>query len=298
MNKNKGSFYQICQKGMDLFKSKSLYAQNTVYQKLVQLGIDFGKTTFNKILNNRDVGQRSLRIAAETMQSAIKKELGYVWRDEEFIKLDDTDFQVEIIPTRQRTGVSLNLKFHENRLSLQEKIKFLKFAKHEIIEFGLTLRKFTSSLCSGSNNDFKLHIEELLSHGINFKCYLLNPHSNFGNQYFNDRAAVIPDEADYTSSIKSNIKRLQWVQNEFLNKGYAGSFQIYTYLHIPYNNFLIIDPYKPHSQIMASHYMYGIPRGDSPVIQFAKQHQPTLYQTYIKSFELMSKGAKLVPPTM
>ena len=288
---------RICREGMALMASKESYSQKEVLLKITHLGFPFKDTTFNNVLKGRHVGPKALKQAAHFVQRAVEKELGYFWKENGFIKLANEGFQSEKIPTGRVDSSLHGFQMHVERLKLSQKVDFFVDAKHEVIEFGVTLRKFTTNLCSGSKKEFREPIEKLLKGGVDFKCYLLNPNCGIALPYFTDRATALLDEADFAQNIKGNIIRLRQVQKEFAMTGYPGSFQVFTYQHIPYNYFMIVDPGKPYSRVMASHYMYGISRTDTPVIEFSKANCPILYQTYLRSFRGLSKSAKKIIPS-
>jgi hypothetical protein len=77
-------------------------------------------------------------------------------------------------------------------------------------------------------------------------------------------------------------------------EGLAEQLEAYTYRHIPYNHFLIVDGKTRAGKMMVSHYMYGVKRADCPVVEFSKQTNHDLYRKYWKSYQDLILHAKAI----
>ena len=181
-------------------------------------------------------------------------------------------------------------------MAVAEKVAFFRDAKHEVIEFGVTLSRFSNNLVSGSREEFRKYVESLLQRGVNFKCYLLNPSCNEARLYFGDRKTINLEEGRYERKIEDATFRLRAIQAEFVQAGYPGSFEVFTYEHVPYNYFMVVDMKSEHCKMVISHYMYGIKRSDSPVFEFTRKSNQELYNRYSRSIEALMRNAKRIIP--
>ena len=292
-------YRSICQKGMELLSNLKHRSQIEVIQKLSYLGRPFSEATFSNILNNKRVGTRTLESVSEGMQEIIKKELGMEWQEGQFILIKDENLKIEIIPVDEHRTSNSGLLVHENgRMPITQKVAFFRSAQKEVIELGVTLNKFTSNLYSGGLEESRLPIEKLLEKGVDYKCYIMNPDGNKGKLYFDDRASTNSIELHYAQKIKDNIEKLKTIQSEFSVKNFKGNFEVYTYDHVPYNYFMIVDGGTPICKMLASHYLFGLRRAESPMLQFSRQDQPALYRKYWQSFSALVKNAKRIIPSI
>lgn len=231
-------------------------------------------------------------ITATGIQTLIQKELNMGWVNGRFVKMPNDKFQPEIIPSVKEEVSYKGYVLHVNgRLTTGQKVAFFTEAQQEVIEFGVSLNRFTHNLCFGGHDELKAPIASLLERGVNFKCYLLNPDCNEARLYFDDRKITHPDEAHYAQKIEDNLKKLAVVQAEFSQANYPGSFQVFTYRHVPYNYFMVVDGSTEHCKMMVSHYLYGLDRKLAPVLEFSKQHSAILCRRYWDSFQALMKNA-------
>lgn len=215
------------------------------------------------------------------------------WVDGNFIFTAENDFRPINVFQATTHKFDSDFAIHKlGRLNVSDKVAFFKDAKYEVVEFGVKLNRFTHNLCNGGYGDMKGPIARLLENGVNFKCYMIHWESQYASLYFNDRESFNTGEKDYARDIKGNLNKLLSVKAEFEKQGYSGKFEIYTYNHVPYNYFLIVDGGKADSKMMVSHYIYGVSRNKAPVLQFSQKHDFTLYLHYWDSFQAFIKTAK------
>ncbi len=291
---------RIIIEGVALLKKAKRYKQVALIHKLRYLGYELSNALFSNILTNKKVGKDTLFYISEGIQKIVELELGLSWKDGAFVEfIDKKKWEPTIVPGLSLQEPSLITKpgfsFHEDgRLSVQEKVEFLAGAQKEVIEFGLTLNTFVSYFISRRDTEYKSPVEQLLEKGVNFKCFLLSPECNEARLYFEDRKLIAKDELGNIEQIKKSIKKLKHLKKEFDLLGYKGSFEFFTYKHIPYNYFMAIDGSTPRGKMMVSHYIYGIPRAKCPVIEFTKKHNYSLYKKYWNALHLLTKNAKQV----
>ena len=112
-------------------------------------------------------------------------------------------------------------RIHESgRLSIQDKVLFLREITQEYIEIGVAMRTFVSYFTQRPDNDFKKEIEILLQKGVNFKFYLLNPDMKIAKDYVKER-----NERDLIENIRKSKTELFKLKSEFERRGYPGKFE-------------------------------------------------------------------------
>ena len=283
--------------GFALLQKNKHYTQINVINKLKTLGVSVSPTTFNRLLKNKKVGQKNLFEVSDAIVLMVYKELGYEY-DKSFIINKEATWEMEIIPETKEGVVEeiTGFKFHEDgRLTIEEKVAFLSTAKKEIIELGVTLNSFTSYFLNRKDAEFKDPILQLLDKGVTIKCYLLNPNSNEALHYFNDRKMVLPEEANGVEKIKGIIPKLKSIQTELNEEQSNGSFEVYTYKHIPNNHFLSIDGGdRLNGKMMVSHYLYGERRAKCPAFEFTRKDNRSLYLRYWNSLKHVIKDASRI----
>lgn len=176
---------------------------------------------------------------------------------------------------------------HDGRLPIQDKINFMKSARKDVIEVGVSLRTFANYFTGRPSGEFRVHIIELLQIGVRFKCYLLDPKSKSAEMYSQDRA-----EKNLISNIQDSIEQLGNQVDEFALLNLKGSLEIYVYDRLPYFYLLCVDPTSKNAKMAASHYMPGVLRADTPVIQFSKSSNPELFIKYWNSFQNLTDNAQ------
>ena len=289
---------KIVVQGFHLLEQEKAYSQAQIRHKMAALGQEVSASSLSNILNGKGAGAKALRKAGQAMLHIAQSELGYAF-DEKGLCFDmasrPADWQAEVIPVSENSKEAPFVFYPEGRLSIQQKVEFLKAAQREVVEFGLRLHAFTDYFLSRNEQEFRAHIEELLAKGVALKLYLLDPESNAARLYFDDRARILPDEARSIEEIQRVIERLKHINSEFKAAGYPGKFEVFRYKHFPYGHFLIVDGGSRHGKLMASPYLYGVRRANCPVISVSKSASPGLYKQYWQSFQHLAKGAVSIP---
>lgn len=291
---------EIIQKGFELLKREKYYDQVTIVRKLKYLSYSVAEATFSNILRGKKVRETTLDLASRGLRELVEAELGLFWNGKGFVKRENPEWTPLVIKESTPAELALALKpdfvFHaEGRLAIHKKVAFFESAQREVIEMGVTLNTFSSYFFSRNDREFKIPVERLLEKGVRYKCYLLDPASNEARIYFEDRNREQGDEIRKIETIQESIRRLERIKQEFDEAGHPGTFEIFTYKHIPYNYFMAVDGATPNGKIMASHYLYGIPRAKCPVVEFSKSESHELFRLYWNSLQKLTKGAKSLP---
>lgn len=291
---------EIIQQGFELLKLEKYYDQVTIVRKLKYLGFSIAEATFSNILRGKKVRVTTLDLASRGLCKLIEAELGLFWNGKGFVQVENPDWVPLVIKESTPDELALTFKpgfvFHaEGRLAIHQKVAFFESAQREVIELGVTLNTFSSYFFSRNDREFKIPVETLLKKGVGYKCYLLDPASNEASIYFEDRRREQGEEIRKIEAIKESISRLERIKQEFDEAGYPGKFEIFTYKHIPYNYLMAVDGATPNGKIMASHYLYGIPRAKCPVVEFSKSESHELFRLYWSSLQKLTKGARSLP---
>lgn len=252
--------------------------------------------SLSNIKNNRPVGLSALSTASKGLETLLQQELDMVFdvEKQDFVPNNTPGWTALLVPEKPPldTG-SPTFVFHANgRVSLSQKTGFINDAQREIIEVGIRLNSFSNYFVSQNDRAYKAHIIAALGRGVNIKGYLLDPNSNEALLYFNDRALVQATEKESIEEIKKVIARFKNICAELAALKLPGSFEIYSYKHIPYNLFLAVDGGTGFGKMMVSPYLYGVSRANCPVLEFTQQDQPDLYKKYWDSMQLFLQGAK------
>ncbi len=173
------------------------------------------------------------------------------------------------------------------RMPIHEKVTFFENASNEVIEFGLSLSTFASFFVQRPAHEYKKPVKHLLSRGVNFKCLVLNPDSEIAAMYAKDRG-----EDGLVVKIQNSIKSLSQLRDEFHSYELSGSFEIYTYNHFPYCYILFVDPLEKAGRAYISHYMHGVKRADTPILEVHKSSNPILFEKYYKRVEEILKTSE------
>ncbi|MFM9952039.1 MAG: hypothetical protein ACKV1O_29175 [Saprospiraceae bacterium] len=281
--------------GVVLLKEKQGYSQLQIIEKMEVLGFNVSESALSKIVRYKEGGNKILKIAAEGIQELIRREIGVEWEETKYSDAPPSNWAPSLVEIETTVLPSANPGFtfyKDGRLPIAQKVDFISGAKQEVIEFGVVLNTFAGYFFSRNEKEFKHHVQELLAKGVNFKCYLLDPDCEETQLYFSDRAKHLPDELKSIGKIREAIEKLGKVQQQFINAGYRGAFEIFAYQHIPANYFMTVDGDSPDGKVMVSHYVYGLSRANCPVLEFSKKSNPALYDRYWDSLQMLAQNAR------
>jgi hypothetical protein len=179
--------------------------------------------------------------------------------------------------------------YEEGRLVVSQKVAFFKDAKEEIIELATAARSFVNYFESRPYYEFKQPVVETLKRGVNFSVFIFDPDCPNVSTY-----AVDMDDSDLIPKIKRSLERLIKLRDEFRAASYAGKFEVFVYSQLPSCYLLMIDPQKPKGRMHFSHYLNGLKRADTPVIEVYKSENPTLFDKYIGYMNRLAASSKKV----
>ncbi len=289
---------RVVREGFQLLEAQWSYTQATVLRKLDKIDCKVSPSSFSNILSEeRSAGKTTLETAARGIREIVARELGYQF-DESRLVFDPNSrpegWQPKLIdPETETTTDQPPFTFYPaGRLTIQQKVEFINSAQHEVIELGVRLNTFTNYFLSRNRQEFRMHIENLLARKVNMKLYLLEPESNIAGLYFDDRARHQEGEAKSIQTIREVIEKLRFIQEELLNDAHPGKLEVFSYKHIPYAHFLIIDGDRRYGKLMTSPYLYAIPRADCPVVEVHRAANPDLFKRYWSSFKAMAQEAR------
>ncbi len=181
----------------------------------------------------------------------------------------------------------------EGRIPVAEKAEFIARAQHEVLELGTGITTFTSYFRSLAPSLFKGPVFEAIRRGVIVRCYALDPESTNGRAYLADRG-----EANYLDHARQALGELAEVRNEVMLGNPPGAMEIYLYDHVPMAHVLGIDlgadTPNADGQMMASPYLFGIARAETPIMRFSAQSNPTLYSRWWTAARALTAGARLL----
>lgn len=291
---------QIIKQGYELLATRFGYTQVVVLRKLKTLGTEVSPATFSNILKGKHVGKDTLLKLSQGIQQIIASELGMVYTHEKKSFSggpSDPGWKSILIADEEPEVMKQadTIIFHKNgRLNIPDKVKFMNQAKKEIVEVGVRLNTFSDYFNGRNESEFRGPIIELLRKGVDLKLFVLDPSSHEALMYFNDRSKAQPEEDKSIEVAQKAIEKIKKIKDEFLKFELKGEIKVYTYKHIPYNHFLIIDGDTKMGQMMISHYIYGVNRADCPVFEISKVKDSRLFNRYWTSFESLTINARQI----
>ena len=134
---------------------------------------------------------------------------------------------------------------------------------------------------------------EKLEEGVNFKCYVVDPHGGFLRRYIEDRAIVQPQELNVLEDISKTITGLRDLFIQVNRNGFKGQMELYSYNHFPYYHASISDGATERGVLYISPYLFGVSRANTPVIELTRKNNPVLYRKYWRSITTLI-GSKQV----
>lgn len=293
----KAAFANQIIKGIQLLEDRQGYNRSDILKKLKTLDKNISAASLSNILNGKDVGIKTIQRALDGITSIVADELGMVYEPQTTTFQSSktaSDWQPKIIEMAASEKEERGYFYHETgRLPLQQKLDFLAQAQEEIVEVGVRLNTLSLHFEHRSEHEFKGKITALLERGVHIKFYLLDPNCNEALIYFRDRskASLQAQEAQSPTVIQVALEKLKAVARTYRSQNLAGRFELYLYKHIPYNNFLVLDGDSDEGQMRVSHYMYGIKRSESPVVEIRKQKNASLYRRYWQSYKAFVRDA-------
>lgn len=179
--------------------------------------------------------------------------------------------------------------YETGRLPLQQKVSFFRGATQEVIEVGVSLRTLVGYFDQTANVEFKGPIIELLRKGLNFRFLLLDPDSEMGRRYAEDRG-----EPELIATVRRSIEKLRKLRDELNSNGFKGKFELLAYSHIPSCYVMLVDPTTRGGRLQVSHYLQSVKRADTPVVEIHKAANPILFNTYYQFVRNLADNSKVL----
>jgi hypothetical protein len=279
-----------------LLKQEKRYNQVTIVKKLSVLGYEISAPSFSLAVRGKSVGDEVLSVTSAGLDELIWLELGHTWQKRQYRYTPAADWQAQNVAIEKKVSApKTGFIFHDHgRLPIHQKVDFFSRANKEIVELGITLNSFSSYFFTRNEYEFKIPVMDVLKRGVDLHCYLLDPVCNEAHLYFEDRSRIIPDEKQGIEKINKSLERLRKVAAFFDKEGFPGTFQVFTYRHIPTNYFLLVDPGSAQGEMMISHYIYGQLRAQCPVLEIHRKNNSSLYRRYWQSAQYFIDDAKVV----
>lgn len=189
-------------------------------------------------------------------------------------------------------GMMFPFRIHEDgKLSVSDKVNFFKTAQNTFDIIGIGNTTFLKYLTGLKPSEFKDHIRNLLASSVTVNIYCLDP--NFKSAI---RELELHGETKYANELRLTIKDFCKVRELFNEEGLPGTFNVFTYKRHPlYHCFSIDNNDSVNGKFLVSNYLYGVSKPSSPVIEFSKRSNKTLFDAYTKSIEeLKSESMEVI----
>jgi len=168
--------------------------------------------------------------------------------------------------------------FENGRRTISEKVSFIKNAQLEVVELGIALHTFSGYFEQRASYEFKDYVLELLQHGVIFKCVAMDPDSDATIKY-----AEIQGDTELINTIRSSLKSLKMLRDDFKQLELPGKFEIYLYPFIPIFHAVVIDGDEINGRMFISPYLYKTNRAETPGFEFSKSEHPVMFDKYWNS---------------
>lgn len=192
----------------------------------------------------------------------------------------DTElFEVSTVEAGLRQYVHTPFRVHDGgRLPIADKVYFVRDARNCVIEMGTGATTFARFFSGHRPSEFRDHIENLLAKGVRFTLLVMDPDWEHTDTFLGCRR-----EKSYLNDIRGSLALLKSERERLLLKGVPGEFDIRLYRAFPEMHLLAVDPEDEMTgRMLASPYCYGLPRAESPVFEFSRLSNLTLFMKYWK----------------
>jgi len=176
---------------------------------------------------------------------------------------------------------SLNNPFYVNvddGFSYDEKMKFIKNAKNEVVEIRIDTNDLGQNL-----DEYTNHIKQLLGQGVSFKLVIIIPRLD----------TMGLDILKTEQEILNEMKTIKKLSDEFARTQTPGKFEILLCQEIPLYHAVCIDRFGEDGMMIVSNYLNGVKKETCPVLHISKFPNPTTFNTYLKSINhIIEKSVK------
>ncbi len=283
----------IVGQGLTLLIEQMSYSQKDLFDKLGVLNFKVSKSVLSNLWKGHPVGAGMYKTAAMGILKVLEIEqcLQFDANEKKFKAIPNCKAdRILVDTTNRRLPPEPTYQIFDGRRDVHQKVAFYQKANVEVIELGIRLRNFKNYFSNKRDSAFTDPLRTLLDRGINFKCYVLDPDSGFGQRYFDDRSQA-PDHLFERDAMALSPEIIAELQKEFriLNQeDHPGKAELYTYDHFPYFHATVIDGATEQGQLLIAPYLYGISRANTPVIEVSRQKNAKLYKRYWKSVAAMT----------
>jgi class 3 adenylate cyclase len=163
------------------------------------------------------------------------------------------------------------------RLSIEEKVRFVNTAMHEVIEIGTGLTTFAKYFTGQKPKEFQHHIRDLLRRGVSVKCYAVDPAYDAAALYLRDQG-----DNKYAGDLERARDMILKERRQFLSHGMPGTLEYYRYRLAPQFHCICVDAAdRMNGKILFSPYLPGVTRSEAPVYQVSAVTDPELFSKYV-----------------
>lgn len=175
------------------------------------------------------------------------------------------------------------------RLPVADKLRFMGYARNEVIEFGTGLVTFAAYFDSLGPQQWKAPVLDLLRRGVNLRCFVLDSDSATAEHYY-----ALRDEGKYKKRTIGTLDRLREIRDELNAESDAGSISVLTYRSLPHQYVLAVDLGLERSAMQFSPYLPGLGRAECPVYEASRSGEPDLFNRLQASLEQQIQEAVLI----
>jgi class 3 adenylate cyclase len=176
------------------------------------------------------------------------------------------------------------------RLTIREKVQFMRLAREEVIEIGTGLTSFAKYFTGQKPGEFRDHLREFFKRGVSLHCYALDPTYEPGVAYLRS----LGDDSYEQEMVRARELILR-ERTECIRLTLPGQLEYYTYSQVPDFHCLGVDVGDPmNGRILFSPYLGELSRAECPVHQLSRQSFPELYDKYLSAILSVRDASTLV----
>jgi len=302
--------FEIALLGIKTLKANKLtrFNQKQISEQLKFIGFDVSTSTISNLVHykkhrkkGKGMGKETLNKIVEGLKKLISLKLSMRYEEsqnefvyQEGLGKENGSMEKEVNGV-ESYPLNYGLTYYPyGRTEVEHKVKWMKQVKSgdTIIELGLRLHSFANFFTTKRADRYRTPVKSLLARGVNLDCLLLNPNGQFAKPYFDNRCLLAPDELFKDSEKKAFnqmsdiVDQLKVIQLSINNEGYEGKMSLYMYDISPeFHAFVAGDT------MLISHYMQGVYRTDTPLLEIQKKSNEILFEKYLLSINAIRRVA-------
>ncbi len=201
--------------------------------------------------------------------------------DQRAFRAEISELLDEKLARERESGAGVTVRA-EGRMNPAAKAAFLYEAATEVWEVGLSLRSLVGYFDQRPADEFAAPVRRLLASGVDFVFVLMDPDAPVFRLH-----ADSSGEPQLPERASASMRRLKEIAAQCAADGLPGTISVRLAQQLPTCNLLMVDPRGPAGRCLATPYLAGIRRADTPVAEVRRSAHPRLFEAYTAYAEAM-----------